>query len=113
MFSKKICQKCGKKNSKKDSFCPNCGTPLRNIQRKDKFGMLGEDDSFNEDVGYTYSQECVDSVSEQAVLKIGEQGGYYSLDYSIYSFPYLVPIYMDGEKKNIPTIEDKSISILR
>jgi hypothetical protein len=48
MFSKKTCQRCGRKTSKSDSFCPTCGTPLKKGQRKDEFGMLGEDDSFEE-----------------------------------------------------------------
>ncbi len=48
MFSKKTCQRCGKKTSKGDSFCPTCGTPLKKNQRKDEFGMLGENDSFGE-----------------------------------------------------------------
>jgi HSP20 family molecular chaperone IbpA len=48
MFSKKTCQRCGRKTSKSNSFCPTCGTPLKKNQRKDEFGMLGEDDSFNE-----------------------------------------------------------------
>jgi HSP20 family molecular chaperone IbpA len=48
MFSKKTCQRCGRKTSKKDSFCPTCGTPLKKNQRRKDFGMLGEDDSFDE-----------------------------------------------------------------
>ncbi len=48
MFSKKTCQRCGKKTSKSNSFCPVCGTPLKKSQRRDEFGMLGEDDSFDE-----------------------------------------------------------------
>jgi hypothetical protein len=48
MFNKKTCQRCGRKTSKDNSFCPSCGTPLKRGQRKEEFGMLGEDDSFNE-----------------------------------------------------------------
>lgn len=48
MFSKKTCQRCGRKTSKDNSFCPSCGTPLKKGQRREEFGMLGEDDSFNE-----------------------------------------------------------------
>jgi len=48
MFSKKTCQRCGRKTKKEDSFCPACGTPLGKKQRRDEFGMLGEDDSFEE-----------------------------------------------------------------
>lgn len=48
MFNKKMCQRCGKKTSKSNSFCPACGTPLKKNQRRDEFGMLGEDDSFGE-----------------------------------------------------------------
>jgi hypothetical protein len=48
MFSKKTCQRCGKKTSNSNSFCPNCGTALGKNQRKDDFGMLGEDDSLDE-----------------------------------------------------------------
>jgi HSP20 family molecular chaperone IbpA len=48
MFSKKTCQRCGKKTSKDNSFCPRCGTPLNKSQKREDLGMLGEDDSFNE-----------------------------------------------------------------
>ena len=48
MFSKKTCKRCGRKTNKSDSFCPTCGTPLNKTQRKEDFGMLGEDDSFDE-----------------------------------------------------------------
>jgi HSP20 family molecular chaperone IbpA len=49
MFSKKVCQKCGKKTSKNNSFCPSCGTALSKSNNREDFGMLGEDDAFNED----------------------------------------------------------------
>lgn len=49
MFSKKTCQRCGKKTSKSNSFCPSCGFPLGKKSKKEEFGMLGETDSFNED----------------------------------------------------------------
>lgn len=49
MFSKKIsCQRCGKKTSEKNSFCPHCGTPLAKRSKREDFGMLGENDSFKE-----------------------------------------------------------------
>ena len=48
MFSKKTCQRCGKKTNKDSIFCPSCGTPLKKIKRREEFGMLGEDDSFDE-----------------------------------------------------------------
>jgi len=48
MFSKKTCQRCGRKTSKESSFCPTCGIPLKKNQRREEFGMLGEDDSFDE-----------------------------------------------------------------
>ncbi|MCX6749988.1 MAG: zinc ribbon domain-containing protein [Candidatus Pacearchaeota archaeon] len=48
MFNKKECQRCGRKTSKNNSFCPTCGTPLKRGQNREEFGMLGEDDSFNE-----------------------------------------------------------------
>jgi len=49
MFSKKIsCQRCGKKTSRKNSFCPYCGIPLAKRSEREDFGMLGEDDSFKE-----------------------------------------------------------------
>ncbi len=46
MFSKKSCPRCGKKTSKKNSYCPACGLPLNKNQKKQKedFGMLGQDD---------------------------------------------------------------------
>jgi HSP20 family molecular chaperone IbpA/ribosomal protein L40E len=48
MFSKKTCQRCGRKTSKDNSFCPKCGYPFGKKSKKEEFGMLGEDDSFNE-----------------------------------------------------------------
>jgi len=48
MFSRKTCQRCGKKTSKENSFCPACGTAFGKNKRKDELGMLGEDDSFEE-----------------------------------------------------------------
>jgi len=48
MFSKKTCQRCGKKTSKDSRFCPGCGTPLKKGQKREEFGMLGENDSINE-----------------------------------------------------------------
>ncbi len=48
MFSKKTCQRCGRKTSKSNSFCPSCGFPLGKKGKKEEFGMLGENDSFNE-----------------------------------------------------------------
>lgn len=48
MFSKKTCQRCGKKTSKGNSFCPSCGFALGKINNQQDFGMLGKNDSFNE-----------------------------------------------------------------
>lgn len=48
MFSKKTCQRCGRKTSKNNSFCPNCGFPLGKERIREEFGMLGENDSFSE-----------------------------------------------------------------
>jgi len=48
MFKKSTCQKCGEKTNKNNSFCPSCGTPLGRNKRKNEFGMLGEEDSFDE-----------------------------------------------------------------
>ncbi|HNZ52200.1 MAG TPA: zinc-ribbon domain-containing protein, partial [Candidatus Pacearchaeota archaeon] len=48
MFSKKTCQRCGKKTGKGNNFCPSCGFPLGKKGKKEEFGMLGENDSFNE-----------------------------------------------------------------
>jgi HSP20 family molecular chaperone IbpA len=48
MFSKKTRQRCGRKTSKSNSFCPDCGARLGKSQARDEFGMLGEDDAFNE-----------------------------------------------------------------
>jgi hypothetical protein len=48
MFSKKTCQRCGRKTNKSNSFCPHCGTPLKKSKEKEELGMLGENDSFNE-----------------------------------------------------------------
>ncbi len=48
MFSKKTCQRCGKKTGKDSRFCPSCGIPFNNKQRKEDLGMLGDNDSMNE-----------------------------------------------------------------
>jgi hypothetical protein len=65
MFSKKTCQRCGRKTNKSDSFCPSCGTHLKKNQRKDEFGMLGENDSFDE----------VESLSNSLFGGMGGMGG--------------------------------------
>jgi HSP20 family molecular chaperone IbpA len=66
MFSKKTCQRCGRKTSKDNSFCPTCGTPIKKTQRGDEFGMLGEDDSFDE----------VESISNSLFGEMGGMGGF-------------------------------------
>lgn len=48
MFSRKTCQRCGKKTSEENSFCPNCGMAYGKTKNAEDFGMLGEDDSLNE-----------------------------------------------------------------
>lgn len=48
MFNKKECRRCGRKTSRENSFCPHCGYPIGKNSKKEDFGMLGEDDSFNE-----------------------------------------------------------------
>lgn len=48
MFSKKTCQRCGRKTNKSNSFCPSCGNPLKKSKGKEELGMLGENDSINE-----------------------------------------------------------------
>jgi HSP20 family molecular chaperone IbpA len=65
MFSKKTCKRCGRKTKKSDSFCPTCGTPLNKTQRKEDFGMLGEDDSFDE----------IESLSNSLFGNMGGLGG--------------------------------------
>lgn len=66
MFSKKTCKRCGRKTSKNDSFCPTCGTPLKRVQRREDFGMLGEDDSFDE----------MESLSNSIFGGMGDMGGF-------------------------------------
>lgn len=70
-------------------------------------------DDINGERIYLYAKNCLEQVSEQAVLEIGEQGGYSSLNASIYSFPYIVPVYMNKGEKKIPTKEiiEKEISL--
>jgi len=65
MFTKKTCKRCGRKTKKSDSFCPACGTPLNKTQRKEDFGMLGEDDSFDE----------IESISNSLFGDMGGIGG--------------------------------------
>jgi len=47
MFSKKTCQRCGRKTNKSNSFCPRCGASLGKGNKKENLGMLGEDDFLN------------------------------------------------------------------
>jgi len=66
MFSKKIsCKRCGNKTSKKNSFCPFCGTPLVKMSKREDFGMLGKNDSFNE----------VEAISNSLFNGMGGLGG--------------------------------------
>ena len=44
MFDKKKCKRCGKKVGNSDSFCPSCGFALKDSERKEDWGMLGEND---------------------------------------------------------------------
>lgn len=46
MFSKQFCEKCRKKTSKKNFFCPSCGNKLKG--NNEDWGMLGKNDSINE-----------------------------------------------------------------
>ncbi len=48
MFSKKTCNRCGRKTNKNNKFCPKCGFPLNKKNKKEEFGILGENDSFTE-----------------------------------------------------------------
>lgn len=48
MFSKKTCNRCGKKTSKDNNFCPSCGTSFGKTTKKEEYGLLGKNDSFNE-----------------------------------------------------------------
>ena len=48
MFSKKSCKKCGEKISSKHNFCPECGNPLKQRNKKD-YGMLGKNDNIFEE----------------------------------------------------------------
>ena len=63
--------------------------------------------SFEREDFPVYVQNCLDAVSKQAIITIGQGGGYYVLpDEPIYSFPYLVPVYID---KNAYSIPDENI----
>jgi len=46
MFKKKICKRCGKKNSSKNKFCSNCGYKLDESleEHEEDYGMLGKND---------------------------------------------------------------------
>ncbi len=45
MFKKNKCKKCRSKISRKDNFCPSCGTPIDS--KNEDWGMLGKNDSQN------------------------------------------------------------------
>lgn len=60
-----------------------------------------------EGVNY-FVQSCLTKVSEQGVIKLGHQGGYYQspLDYSIIFFDDLMPYYYADEKMMLLSIND-------
>lgn len=55
MFSKKTCNRCGRKTNKNNKFCPKCGFPLNKNNKKEEFGILGESDSFTETDSFSNS----------------------------------------------------------
>jgi len=54
-----------------------------------------------------FVQNCLASISEEGVLKVGRQGGYYQspLDYSILFFDDMMPYYYADEKTMFQTID--------
>jgi hypothetical protein len=48
MFNKKSCPNCNRKVSKDYVFCPNCGSPIKKMQKKEDWGMLGKEDILEE-----------------------------------------------------------------
>jgi hypothetical protein len=50
MFKRKECPRCGKKTNSNNDFCPSCGISLKENTNKGDFGMLGENDFFNENI---------------------------------------------------------------
>ena len=54
---------------------------------------------------YAFIQNCVEESAKYALVDFGDNGGSYSYVDSIYSFPYSVPVLVDGEKE-LPSIED-------
>ena len=52
MFKKKSCQKCGRKISEKYSYCPSCGTSIKDSQ--EDWGMLGKND-FEEEINQPFN----------------------------------------------------------
>jgi hypothetical protein len=46
----KTCSNCAKKIEKDFNFCPYCAFPIKKQQEKDDFGMLGKDDSINNEM---------------------------------------------------------------
>mgnify|MGYP001602217445 CR=1 FL=1 len=60
--------------------------------------------SANIDEVKSYAIDCLKQVSEEAVLSVGKQGGYYNLpNESIYSPPYLVAYYIYGTQVLVPS----------
>lgn len=65
-------------------------------------GAIGSQDLKFEEV-HNYVQNCLEEVSSDSVNFVSSQGGYYVPTNSIYYYPYLVQVYMDGSKVYVPS----------
>jgi hypothetical protein len=51
-------------------------------------------------------QHCLESVAEDAVLKVASQGGYYEVSNPIHYNLYSIPVYYNKGQESVPTLED-------
>ena len=79
-MKKQKCPSCAKKIEKDFNYCPWCGAGIKNIQKKDNYGMLGTDDNVN---GNMFSKEIklpfgmdkmVSSLMKQLEKEMGNAG---------------------------------------
>jgi hypothetical protein len=65
MFDKKKCKRCGKKVGNKDSFCPNCGFALKDLETNEEWGMLGKNDMFSPEMAMPGFNTLLNSVMKE------------------------------------------------
>lgn len=68
------CPNCAKKIQKDFLFCPNCAFPIKKQSEKEKFGLIGKDDSINQmspDMGLPISG--IDKILHGLMSQLGKE----------------------------------------